>query len=195
VFDGAPGVSGNFLSRVAPARFPYSEVVLLDCVLSDSVGEIAWRLDQSNEAPNIHFWEYHSFGLSGAPVDTSRRLAIARQLKLPDDKETIANYSDPKFVLGGQWTPALAPIITSQPGSVVVNAGAKVVLNVSAAAVPTPSFQWQRNERNIVGATEANYTIESAGSYRVVISNSVGRVISAPAKVTIKQSQRDVRKL
>jgi len=187
VFDGAPGVSGNFLSRIAPARFPYSEVVLLDCELSDAVGEIAWRLDQSDEAPNIHFWEYKSHNRAAALVDTSRRLAISKQLKLPDDKETIANYGDPKFVLGGQWTPALAPVIMSQPASVVVNAGAKVVLNVSVAAVPTPSFQWQRNGRNVSGATQANYTIESAGSYRVVISNSAGRVISTPAKVTIKR--------
>jgi pectin methylesterase-like acyl-CoA thioesterase len=187
VFDGAPGVNGNFLSRIAPARFPHSEVVLLDCVLSDAVGEIAWRLDQSSEAPHIHFWEYNSLGLSGAPVDTSRRLAIAKQLKLPDDKETIANYGDPKFVLGGQWTPALAPIITDQPASVVVNAGAKVVLNVGVAAVPTPTFQWQRNGRNVVGATQANYAVESNGSYRVVISNTAGKVISRPATVTIKR--------
>jgi hypothetical protein len=192
VFDGAPGVSGNFLSRIAPGRFPYSEVVLLDCVLSAAVGAIAWRLDQSTEAPNVHFWEYHSHDRMGTATDMGRRLSIARQLKLPGDKETITKYSNPKFVLGGQWTPALAPIVTSQPRSVAVNAGAKVGLAVSVAAVPKPSFQWQKNRRNVVGATRSNYTFESAGGrdagvYRVVISNTAGNVISAPARVTIKR--------
>jgi len=191
VFDGAAGVTGNFLSRIAPGRFPFSEVVLLDCQLSDAVNGIAWRLDQSNEAPNVHFWEYDSHDLAGAPTDTTRRLAIARQLNLPDDKETIASYSDPRFVLGGQWTPALAPIITSQPAPALVKAGGKVVLGVAVAAVPAPGFQWRKNGSNIVGATHANYRIESAskrdaGNYRVVISNSAGKVISATVKVEIE---------
>jgi pectin methylesterase-like acyl-CoA thioesterase len=190
VFDGAPGVTGNFLSRIAPGRFPYSEVVLLNCVLSDAVGPTAWRLDQSTDAPKVHFWEYNSHGPDGTPVDQSHRLAIARQLKLPDDEETIVHYKDPKFVLGGQWTPALAPIITVQPAPGSVGAGEKAVLSVSVAAVPAPTYQWQKNGRNIAGATQAEYAIESAsrgdaGVYRVLISNSVGKVISEPAKIKV----------
>lgn len=194
VFDGAPGVNGNFLSRIAPGRFAYSEVVLLNCVLSDAVGATAWRLDQSTEGPNIHFWEYNSRTPNDTPVDLSRRLAVAKELKLPDDRETIANYSDAKFVLGGQWTPALAPIITTHPVPVSAAAGKKAVLSVKVAAVPAPTYQWQKDGRNIAGATQAEYTIESAagrdrGVYRVLISNSVGTVISEPVKIRIKQSR------
>jgi pectin methylesterase-like acyl-CoA thioesterase len=191
VFDGAPGVAGNFLSRIAPVRFPYSEVVLLDCVLSDAVGAIAWRLDQSAEAPNVHYWEYHSHSVDGAPVDMSGRLAMARQLKLPDDHETVANYSDATFVLGGQWKPGLSPIITIQPAPVTVNARERAFVSVTVAAVPAPTFQWQRNGKNIEGATRAEYAVEKAsrgdaGSYRVVVANASGRAVSAPAKVTIR---------
>jgi hypothetical protein len=39
-------------------------------------------------------------------VDTSKRLAVSKQLKQPEDAETIKNYSDPKWVLGGDWDPA-----------------------------------------------------------------------------------------
>ena len=84
----------NFLSRIAPARFPASEVVLIDCVLTDVVGAVGWRLDQvtqpAGEAPNVHYWEYNSHDSGGRPVDMGRRLVIARQLKLPDDEKAIA---------------------------------------------------------------------------------------------------------
>jgi pectin methylesterase-like acyl-CoA thioesterase len=104
-FDGAQGVTGNFLSRIEPTRFPASEVVLIDCVLTDAVGPVAWRLDRAAEAPDIHFWEYNSHTPDGQPMDTSKRPAFSKQLKLPEDKETIGNYSTPSWVLGGDWTP------------------------------------------------------------------------------------------
>jgi pectin methylesterase-like acyl-CoA thioesterase len=198
-FEGAPGITGNFLSRVAPARFPASEVVLIDCVLTDAVGAVGWRLDQVTqpavEAPNLHYWEYNSHDSSGRPIDMRQRLSIARQLKFPDDGKTIASYGDAKFVLGDEWTPFLAPIITTQPAAVSVNAGEKVILSVAVAAVPEPNYQWQKSGKNITGATQADYTIESAsgwdaGSYRVVISNIAGKAISTPAKVTIKRWHR-----
>ena len=121
-FGGAPGVTGNVLSRIAPARFPASEVVLIDCILTSAVGAAGWRLDQATLAPTIRFWESNSRDPDGKPVDTSRRLAVSRQLTLPDDRETIAAYSDPRYVLGGIWSPALAPIITRQPEAVSVQA-------------------------------------------------------------------------
>jgi pectin methylesterase-like acyl-CoA thioesterase len=192
LFDGAPGVSGNFLSRIAPARFPYSEVVLLNCVLTEAVGAAAWRLDQSNDASNVHFWEYQSRGPNGAPIDSSGRLAIAKQLKLPEDREAIADYQDPRFVLGAQWTPALAPIITSQPKSFSVRRGQMIALSVTVSAVPSPNFQWKKDGRNIPGANQAGYTINQAkaadaGSYRVIISNPAGQAASSAAGIKVKK--------
>jgi len=198
-FEGAPGISGNFLSRVAPARFPASEVVLIDCVLTGAVGAVGWRLDQATqpavEAPNVHYWEYNSHDSVGRPVDLSQRLAIARQLKFPDDGQTISNYGDPKFVLGDEWTPLLAPIITTPPMSISVSIGGKATLGVSVAAVPAPKYQWQKNGRNIVGAEQPVYTVErvnskDAGSYRVVLSNTAGKVTSRVAKLTVISPRR-----
>ena len=104
-FDGSPGITGNFLSRIEPTRFPASEVVLIDCVLTDAVGPVAWRLDRAMEAPDVHFWEFNSRTPDGQPVDTSKRPAFSKQLKLPEDQETVDNYSNPTWVLGGDWTP------------------------------------------------------------------------------------------
>jgi pectin methylesterase-like acyl-CoA thioesterase len=102
--DGAPGVTGNYLSRIQPGRFPASEVVLIDSVLGPSVGAAGWMLQGGGEAPRIRFWEFNSHDAGGMPVDVSRRMPGSRQLRQPQDAELIANYSDPAFVLGG-WNP------------------------------------------------------------------------------------------
>jgi pectin methylesterase-like acyl-CoA thioesterase len=124
-FDGAEGVSGALLSRIAPSRFPASEVVLIDCTLSNAIRPIGWEVDQPRNssatraaapAPtsDLHFWEYSSHTADGTPVDVSHRHPASRQLKLPDDRETIEHYSDPAYVLGGAWTPVV-PAATPTP--------------------------------------------------------------------------------
>jgi len=122
-FDGAQGITGNFLSRIEPRRFPASEVVLLDCVEAGSVGDVAWRLNAPTTKPadvlaiaaKIHFWEYNSHTPDGKPVDVSGRAAFSKQLTQPADAQTIADYSNPTFVLGHDWNPQQAAIFTSQP--------------------------------------------------------------------------------
>ncbi|HWA10664.1 MAG TPA: pectinesterase family protein [Opitutaceae bacterium] len=116
-FDGASGVTGNYLSRIAPGRFPASEVVLIDCVMGASVAPVGWLLEKNPNAPNdpvapaqIHFWEFHSHSEAGAPVDTSQRLAGSRQLKQPDDAALIRDYSNPTFFLGHDWNPKQAAV-------------------------------------------------------------------------------------
>jgi hypothetical protein len=125
----------------------------------------------------------------------SQRLVIAKQLKLPGDEKAIANYSNPKFVLGDEWIPSLAPIITTQPASVSATVGEKVILTVGVAAIPASGHQWQRNGGNIKGATQSVYSIKSvrrrdAGVYRVVISNTAGKVTSEAARITVLDRKR-----
>jgi len=116
-FDGAPGVTDNYLSRIAPGRFPASEVVLLDCTLGSSVIPAGWLLEKNPNAPNdpvtpagVHFWEFNSHTADGRPIDASHRLPGSVQLKQPDDAAMIRNYSDPTFVLGHDWNPRAASI-------------------------------------------------------------------------------------
>ncbi len=117
--DGVAGLSGDYLSRIAPSRFPNSEVVLVDCVLDQSVAPVGWRFDRAgpgsaDTAPTdpakVHFWEYNSHAADGKPVDVSQRFPASRQPTQPEDAALIKNYSDPTFVLGSDWNPKLAPI-------------------------------------------------------------------------------------
>jgi pectinesterase len=85
-------------------NYPYAEAVLIHCRLKGIAPE-GWGPIEA-ETANLHLWEFDSTDLDGRPIDTSQRAAASKQLALPGDAVTIANYSKPAFVLGG-WTPVV----------------------------------------------------------------------------------------
>jgi len=83
--------------------YPNAEVVLLNCAL-DGVAPAGWG-DIGGDTANVHYWEYNSTNLrDGAPADTSARHPVSKRLTMEKDAGTIANYSNPAWVLGG-WRP------------------------------------------------------------------------------------------
>jgi hypothetical protein len=84
----------------------------------------------------------------------------------------------------------VSPTISTQPTNVSVVLGQAAVFNVAAFAWPAPTYQWQKNGISIVGATGATLTLNSAqlsdsGVYSVVVTNSVGSVVSNGATLTV----------
>lgn len=120
VFSTAANVKGIYLGRIAPATYPYSEVVLLDCQLGPGVRPVGWLLNtaarggadadpNATPAPNLHYWEYNSTNITdGKPIDASKRAPFSKQLTMEHDADTIKNYRDPEFVLG--WKPDLSAL-------------------------------------------------------------------------------------
>ena len=91
---------------------------------------------------------------------------------------------------GAVLTIQVPPAITTQPVGTSVTAGASVSFTVVATGTPAPTYQWQKNNVNISGATSATYTIASttladAGAYTVVVTNPAGTVTSAAAALTV----------
>ena len=85
------------------------------------------------------------------------------------------------------------PAITSQPASATFVEGAMGTLSVTATGTQPINYQWQKNNgvgtyTNITGATASSYskTVVSsdAGSYRVIVTNTVGSATSSIATVT-----------
>jgi hypothetical protein len=85
----------------------------------------------------------------------------------------------------------MAPLVLTAPVGATITAGQTATLNVKAAAIPAPTFQWSRNGTAIPGATGATLNLNGvragdAGSYAVTATNSAGRVTSTPAVITIR---------
>jgi len=86
-----------------------------------------------------------------------------------------------------------APQIAQQPVDQVVYSGVTAIFNAGAAGVPTLDYQWRRDGTSINGATDAllslvNVQTNSSGTYSVVVSNSLGSVTSASARLTVVNS-------
>jgi len=84
------------------------------------------------------------------------------------------------------------PVINTQPLSQAVLVGSAVGLSVTASSPVSVTYQWQKNNVNIPGATSSSYNIASfgsgdVGSYDVVVTNSAGSVTSNTATLAIAQ--------
>ena len=87
-----------------------------------------------------------------------------------------------------------APAILTQPQPVMVALGTQaqisVVLDSSVAMAVPLTYQWQKNNATVVGATAATYTIPAAtllnaGTYKCTIKNSAGTLISATTELGV----------
>jgi len=82
------------------------------------------------------------------------------------------------------------PQITGPPTSQIVTSGASASFSVVANGTAPLSYQWLKDNATLSGATSSIYTISSvttnsAGAYRVVVTNSSGSVTSAVATLTV----------
>ncbi|GEM_PF-190851 len=93
-----------------------------------------------------------------------------------------------------------APQITTQPASQIAFAGARVMLSVAVFGSPPLFYQWQKGGANLANAgnisgsdartlTLSNVSSADAAAYSVVVSNTLGSVMSASATLTITSSQ------
>ncbi len=93
-----------------------------------------------------------------------------------------------------------APIITLQPSNQVAIPGTTVNLSVNATSSSPITFQWRLNGTNMASATNSvltltNLSTNQAGGYSVMVSNSVGSVLSQDAVLTIIVSRTPVESL
>lgn len=83
-----------------------------------------------------------------------------------------------------------APVFTTQPTSKTVTAGQSASFTAAASGTPAPTFQWQKGNVAINGATSSSFSIANvaagdAGDYTVVATNSAGSATSNVATLTV----------
>jgi hypothetical protein len=83
------------------------------------------------------------------------------------------------------------PVITVMPQSQAIEAGGWAAFGVGVANPETLAYQWVFNGTNALpGATNSalvltNLQLAQAGAYTVVVTNNLGAVTSAPARLTV----------
>ncbi|MCE1204494.1 MAG: M4 family metallopeptidase [Holophagaceae bacterium] len=82
------------------------------------------------------------------------------------------------------------PSILSQPASCSVPSGTQVTFSVVAAGTGPLSYQWRKDGVDLPGAQAASLVIPSAasrdeGSYQVLVTNSLGSVLSTAATLRV----------
>ena len=90
-----------------------------------------------------------------------------------------------------QSSSGVAPVITNQPpASQTILAGGTTDLGVGASGTAPLSFQWRREGLDLAGSTGSALTLtgvrtNQAGTYTVVVGNSISSVTSAPSVLNV----------
>jgi len=85
----------------------------------------------------------------------------------------------------------VAPAITNQPlASQTILAGGVANFSVGASGTAPLSYQWRRAGTNLAAATASAFTLpgvrtDQAGTYTVVVSNSINAVTSSPSVLNV----------
>ncbi|HVU08039.1 MAG TPA: CotH kinase family protein [Verrucomicrobiae bacterium] len=124
-----------------------------------------------------------------SPVALSTNVTVmARAYNASHHNLTGANnppLSSPWSGLASEsFVEAVAPVITQSPADLEAYVGQSPVFTVQADGVPAPTYQWQFDGTNLVGATNAQLTLSitqtnQAGTYSIVASNLAGSVTNS----------------
>lgn len=93
-------------------------------------------------------------------------------------------------IYGSLTSAASAPVITTAPAAVTTTVGGSATFSVAATSSSPVTYQWRKDGVAIGGATGATLTLNSvaaadAGTYSVVVSNSVGSTTSSGAALSV----------
>jgi hypothetical protein len=93
-------------------------------------------------------------------------------------------------ILKGTPATLSAPVLTLQPSTQVVPAGATAIFSVTATSASPLTYQWMNNGVALAGQTASTLTIAGAqaadaGHYSVAVTNSAGTVTSGAAPLIV----------
>ena len=135
-------------------------------------------------------WSFNSIPIAGA-TSSSFTVQNVQASNIGYYSVSISNAVNTTNSLYSSLT-LINPLITVQPVSSSILIGQSTTLSVSATGASL-NYQWYFNGVAIPGATSSAYTIISAGSsnagsYQVVISNSIGSVTSNAVQLSVGTS-------
>lgn len=127
--------------------------------------------------------------------------ALLTDLDLPELPEGLywnrRFFSTDGILFISQGPPVIGALAISP--NTTVNPGTAVTLSTAVTGLTPYTYQWQFNQVNVEGATEATYTFNattaSQGSYSLVVTNPAGTTTSQSAVLTVNKPVQFVTNL
>ena len=143
----------------------------------------------SGTTPLAYQWRLYGTNIAGATTSSYTR----SNLQLADAgpySVIVSNGAGTVTSSDAVLTVLAPPAITTQPLSQTITQGLSATFTVAASGSAPLTYQWRFNGANISGATASSYTRANvqpadAGSYTVVVANTVGSATSANAILTV----------
>ena len=184
-------ISNSATSNAAEIKVNIPVSILVQPVsLSVNPGEAANFSVTAAGTPDLTYqWRKNGVPIGGANTATfsvqAASLADAGKYDV-----VVSNIVGPVTSLAAVLSLNTPLTITTQPTGGAVNPNTAFTLRVAATGTAPIAYQWYRNGEAVAGATAASYTLASAqeadaGEYTVTLTNVVGSVTSAAAKVSL----------
>jgi glucose/arabinose dehydrogenase len=160
----------------------------------------------SDYTGDYFFCDYCAGWIKRIDVSTKSISGFATGLSSPVDLKVSKDGYLYYLQHGGElkritYTGSTAPSIASQPSSVTVTVGGSATFTVQANGSSPLTYQWQRSQVNISGATSASYTrtniqsTDNGTKYRCVVKNSAGTATSSEATLTVSTNKPPTAKV
>ena len=160
-----------------------------------TVGQTAvFSVTATGTGPFTYQWQKNSANISGATSSAFTTPATVSGDNGATFRVAVTNSAGTAMSNSATLTVDAAPVapsITTQPAGQTVTAGQTATFSVVAAGTAPLTYQWQKNNANISGATSASYTTpatatgDSGATFRVIVTNSVKGITSNSATLTV----------
>jgi alpha-tubulin suppressor-like RCC1 family protein len=155
-----------------------------------------------NEGANVSFnmsvagagpigiqWQKDGANISGA-MDTNFSISTSAPTDVGNYRVIVSNSAGSVTSVVATLDINTFPVVIEQPTSENIFVGARVVLGANALGALPLTYQWRRDNVNLVGETNVTLSISQAqssdaGFYTLVANNSYGSVTSAVATLTV----------
>jgi hypothetical protein len=150
---------------------------------------VTFTVAATGTTPIYYQWRFNGGNIAGANGATYTRNNV-QAANAGNYSVVVSNIVGTAVSANAILTINTPPSISAQPQNQNIIAGTTATFSVSAMGSAPLSYQWRLNGTNLPGAISSSYTKSNAqaadaGTYSVVVANSLGSVTSAPAALTL----------
>lgn len=150
---------------------------------------VSLGVTNSGSAPFKYQWRFNGTDLPGAIASTLTLNAVT-VVAAGNYTVVVSNLAGMTISSNATLIVHSAPVIITPPGARIISAARPVTFNVAVLGDAPFTYQWQLDGTDIVGATNATYSIGAVtpsheGLYTVVVDNALGSATSSAARLTV----------